>query len=88
MKRPLITAALIACVTLPAFADPDYCGPYRCTQFDLQHDRRADERKAARELDRRESLRDEQAQLDRSMDNMTRAIERQQDRWEREDSLR
>ena len=88
MNKHLITAALIACVTMPAFGQsiPKYCGPGpgQCTHWDMALDRRDQERKAATELDRRESLRDEQAQWDRSADQLERQWNRMQDRRDRE----
>ena len=90
--RRWIAATVLACVigfTLgychPVHADPSYCGPYRCSAYDLQHDRRADERRLLRELDRRDSLREEQRQWERIQDNVERDWQRSLDRREREE---
>lgn len=69
-------------------ADPTYCGPYRCSAYDLQHDRRAEQRRYERELDRRDSLRAEQEQRDRAFDQMERQWENMLRRNEYEDQRR
>lgn len=61
----------------PAPADPVWCGPYRCTAWDRQHDRRAELRRAESEREYRDALRQEQAQWQRSEDQLERALGRQ-----------
>jgi hypothetical protein len=93
--RRWVIATVVACIVgfaigyaAPVKADPTYCGPYRCSAYDLQHDRRADERRREREYDRRESLREEQRQWERIQDNMERDWQRSLDRRERENYFR
>jgi hypothetical protein len=94
-RRWWIAATVIACITgfalgyaAPVKADPTYCGPYRCSPYDREHDRRAEQRRYERELDRRDSLREEQRQWERIQDNVTRDMENMLRRNEYEDQRR
>lgn len=74
----LVAAALVIGFALgyctPAPADPVWCGPYRCTAWDRQHDRRAELRRLESERDYRDALRQEQDQWRRTEDQMERAL--------------
>ncbi len=61
-----------------------YCGPYSCTAFDLEHDRRDERRKA--ELDRRdwEESREQERRLNEIIRDSQRLIEQDRRDFERE----
>ena len=79
-RWPAITLAALALGCAIAYAPTTqaggtYCGPYSCTAFDLEHDRRDERRKA--ELDRRdwEESREQERRLNEILRDSQRLIE-------------
>lgn len=83
---PLTLAALalgfIAGYSVNAEAGGLYCGPYSCTPYDREHDRRDEQLRYERDMDRREALRMQSEAYERSYD---RFQQEQRDRRAREE---
>ena len=88
-RWPAITLAALALgfaigYSAKAEAGGTYCGPYSCTAFDLEHDRRDAARKA--EQDRRdwEDSREQERRLNEILRDSQRLIEQDRRDFERE----